>query len=92
VRIEHWPEEGTGGESETYELVVCSNYEVEERPPYFGETRTWIGEPTWKPLDRATVESWWVGRYRADDTTGSGFIPPQLLLRAAETMGGASAR
>jgi hypothetical protein len=24
--------------------------------PYFGERRAWIGEPTWKPLDRASVE------------------------------------
>ena len=24
--------------------------------PYLGETRAWIGEPTWKTLDRASVE------------------------------------
>ena len=41
---------------ETFELVVFSNYEVIERAPYLGETRVWIGEPTWKSLDRATVE------------------------------------
>jgi hypothetical protein len=44
-----------GGE-ETFDLVVFSNYEVTQRAPYLGETRSWIGEPTWKSLDRATVE------------------------------------
>jgi hypothetical protein len=27
-----------------------------ERAPYLGETRLTIGEPTWKMLDRETVE------------------------------------
>jgi hypothetical protein len=56
VWIEHWPEETTGGRAETFELVVFSSYDVVERAPYLGETRTWIGDATWKPLDRATVE------------------------------------
>jgi hypothetical protein len=34
VWIEHWPEESTDGEEETFELVVFSSYEVEERAPY----------------------------------------------------------
>jgi hypothetical protein len=55
VWIEHWPEETTEGK-EIFELVVFSSYEVLERVPYLGETRAWIGEPTWKRLDRATVE------------------------------------
>ena len=55
VWIEHWPEETTEGQ-ETFELVVFSGYEVVERAPYLGETRTWIGEPTWKTLDRVSVE------------------------------------
>jgi hypothetical protein len=55
VWIEHWPEETTEGK-ETFELVVFSSYEVTERAPYLGETRAWIGEPTWRPLDRTTVE------------------------------------
>jgi hypothetical protein len=42
---------------ETFELVVFSSYEVIERAPYLGERRAWIGEPTWKPLDRTTVEA-----------------------------------
>ena len=49
------PEESTEGQ-EIFELVVVSSYEVTERAPYLGETRAWIGEPTWKALDRATVE------------------------------------
>ena len=56
VWIEHWPEESTDGGEETFELVVFSSYEVTERTPYLGETRAWIEEPTWKPLDRASVE------------------------------------
>ncbi len=32
VWIEHWPKESTGGQ-ETFDLVVFSSYEVEERAP-----------------------------------------------------------
>ena len=56
VWIEHWPEETTEGQ-ETFELVVFSSYEVVETAPYLGETRAWIGDATWKRLDRATVET-----------------------------------
>ena len=56
VWIEHWPKEATDGEEETFELVVFSNYEVIERAPFLGETQEWIGEPTRKSLDCATVE------------------------------------
>ncbi len=56
VWIEHWPEESTSG-AETFELVVFSSYEIEERAPYLGETRARIGGATWKRLDRATVEA-----------------------------------
>jgi hypothetical protein len=55
VWIEHWPEESTEGQ-ETFELVVFSSYNVEERAPYLGETRAWIGDATWKTLDRTAVE------------------------------------
>ena len=55
VRIEHWPKETTEGQ-ETFELVVFSSYKVEETAPYLGETRAWIGDATWKPLDRTSVE------------------------------------
>jgi hypothetical protein len=57
VWIEHRPEESTNGGEETFELVAFSSYEVGERAPYLGETREWIGDATWKRLDRATVEA-----------------------------------
>jgi hypothetical protein len=56
VWIQHWPKEGTDRWAETFDLVVFSSCKVEERASYLGETRAWIGEPTWKPLDRTTVE------------------------------------
>jgi hypothetical protein len=56
VWIEHRPEEAMLDEEETFELVVFSSYKVEERAPYLGETRAWIGEPSWKTLDRTAVE------------------------------------
>jgi hypothetical protein len=56
VWIEHWPEESTGRGEETFELIVFSSYKVEERAPYLGETKAWIGDATWKRLDRASVE------------------------------------
>ena len=46
VWIEHWPQESTDGGEETFELVVFSSYKVEERAPYLGETRAWIGDAT----------------------------------------------
>jgi hypothetical protein len=55
VWIEHRPEESTNGGEETFELVVFSNYEVIEIAPYLGETRAWIGDATWKTLDRASA-------------------------------------
>jgi hypothetical protein len=57
VWIEHRPEESTNGGEETFDLVVFSSYEVIERAPYLGETRAWIGDATWKTLDRTTVEA-----------------------------------
>ncbi len=56
VWIEHWPKEAMDAEEETFELVVFSSYKVEERAPYIGETRAWLGDATWKRLHRATVE------------------------------------
>src|SRR5215204_4752080 len=55
VWIEHWPKESTDAGEETFELVVFSSYEVEERAPYLGESRAWIRDATWKTLDRASV-------------------------------------
>jgi hypothetical protein len=56
VWIEHWPERTTEG-NEIFELVVFSSYEVVERAPYLGETRAWIGEVSWRRLDRTTGEA-----------------------------------
>jgi hypothetical protein len=57
VWIEHYPKEATDGASEAFELVVFSSYEVKERAPYMGEVRLTVGEPTWKKLDRESVEA-----------------------------------
>lgn len=57
VWIEHCPKESTNGGEETFEMVVFSSYELVDRAPYLGETRAWIGDATWKPLDRAAVEA-----------------------------------
>jgi hypothetical protein len=57
VWIEHYPKEAPDGNSESFELVVFSSYEVEERAPYLGETKLTTGEPTWKILDRKAVEA-----------------------------------
>jgi hypothetical protein len=57
VWIEHHPPECTDGGTETFELVVFSSYEVMERAPYMGETRLTLGAPTWKTLDRGSVET-----------------------------------
>ena len=56
IWIEHYPPETTNGASETFEMVIFSSYEVTEKAPYLGETSLTIGEPTWKTLDRETVE------------------------------------
>ena len=57
VWVKHWPKEAMDGGKESFELIVLSNYRVEERVPYLGETRARIGDATWKGLDRATVEA-----------------------------------
>jgi hypothetical protein len=57
VWIEHWPKESIDGRDETFELVVFSGYEVTERAPNLGETKTRIGEATWKALDHTTVKA-----------------------------------
>ena len=36
---------------------MFSSYEVKERAAYLRETRLAIGEPTWKSLDRESVEA-----------------------------------
>ena len=36
---------------------MFSSYEVKEWAPYLGETKLTVGEPTWKSLDRESVEA-----------------------------------
>ena len=43
------------GTKERFALVIFADYEVRELAPYLG-VRLTIGEPTWKRLDRASVE------------------------------------
>ena len=43
VWIEHHPPETTDGDTETFDLVAFSSYEVRERGPYLGETRLTVG-------------------------------------------------
>jgi hypothetical protein len=55
VWIEYHPEETTVAGVESFELVVFSDYKVGEKVGPTG-SRIEIGEPLWKPLDRACVE------------------------------------
>ena len=55
--IEHYPPETTNGRAESFELVIFSSYEVMEGAPCLGKTRLTVGEPTWKMLDRRSVET-----------------------------------
>ena len=55
VWIEYHPEETTVAGVESFELVVFSDYKVREKVGPTG-SRLEIGEPLWKPLDRACVE------------------------------------
>ncbi len=55
VWIEQRTAETAHGPEERFALVV-SDHEVREHPPYLG-VRLTIGEPTFKRLDRASVEA-----------------------------------
>jgi hypothetical protein len=59
VWIEHRQDgaSGTPEDPHSFELVTFSSYEVEDLGSYMGEERKRIGEPSWQPLDRATVEA-----------------------------------
>ena len=50
------PPLSTDGDTETFDLVDFSSYEVRERGPYLGETRLTLGEATWKRITRGMVE------------------------------------
>ncbi len=55
VWIEQRTAETVHGPEERFSLVVFSDPEVRELPPYLG-VRLTIGEPTFKRLDRSSVE------------------------------------
>ncbi len=55
VWIEHHPEETTAAGIESLELVVFSDHKIREAVHNAG-SRIEIGEPTWKALDRPSVE------------------------------------
>jgi hypothetical protein len=80
VWIEHWPRESMDGGEETFELVVYSSFEVTQRAPYLGETQAWLGEATWKALDRASVQALVGGKPRANDSVGSDRVLRQPSL------------
>lgn len=58
VWIEHYEDgmRGTEADPQTFDLVLFSHYEVRDRG-IVGEEQKQIGKPSWKPLDRATVEA-----------------------------------
>ncbi len=58
VWIEHHPPATTDGRTEVFELVLFDSYELREvRAPYLDDRMVEIGSPTWKALDRASVET-----------------------------------
>ena len=55
VWIEYHPEETTAAGVESFELVVFSDHKIREAVRNAG-SRIEIGEPSWKALDRRSVE------------------------------------
>jgi hypothetical protein len=58
VWLEHYEDgaRGTPEDRATFDLVLFSGHEVSE-VPRAGEWRKEVGVPTWKALDRASVEA-----------------------------------
>jgi hypothetical protein len=56
VWIEHCPPEGPHGIGETFSLVVFDSYEVRKVLIDKRKSHYEIGDPIWKPLDRAAVK------------------------------------
>ncbi len=57
VFVEHHPPETTNGKTETFDLLVFAHEEVRQIVREEAEgMRAEFGPPTWKPLDRRTVE------------------------------------
>ena len=69
VWIEHYPPETTDGAAETFDLVVFGHYEVREivRAEEEGPMKE-IGPPSWRRLDRGSVEVL-IGRPLQDEGT-----------------------
>jgi hypothetical protein len=59
IWVEHYQDgaRGTPEDPASFDLVTFASYEVEDLGTYLGEERKRIGEPSRKPLDRATVEA-----------------------------------
>jgi hypothetical protein len=55
VWIEYHPEETTAAGIESFELVVFSDHKIREAVRSIG-SRIEVGEPSWKALDRPSVE------------------------------------
>jgi hypothetical protein len=56
VWIEHYLPESTNPQTETFDLVIFSSYEVAEGSPYLGESRWSVGQLSWKRISRNMVE------------------------------------
>ena len=59
VWIEHYEDgaRGTPEDPHTFDLVTFESYEALDLGAYMGEKRQRVREPSWQPLDRATVEA-----------------------------------
>ncbi|MDP9457092.1 MAG: hypothetical protein M3Q60_15240 [Actinomycetota bacterium] len=57
VWIEHRPPKGTDGRSETFDLVTFGHYEVREIVRAEEGSTKEIGPPSWKRIDRESVEA-----------------------------------
>jgi hypothetical protein len=56
VWVEHHPPITTDGDTEIFDLVGFSSYEVRERGPSVGETPLTLGEATCKRITRGMIE------------------------------------
>jgi hypothetical protein len=93
IWVEHYQDgaRGTKEDPHTFHLVTFSSYEVEELGSYMGEERKRIGEPSWKPLDRATVEAL-SGSPSTNRRSGQGFRAPVSIMPLAALCGPSLAR
>jgi hypothetical protein len=59
VWIEHYEDgaRGTPEDPHTFDLVIFSGYGITKRACSLSKGRVLLGHPTWKPLDRQSVET-----------------------------------